>query len=71
MILKRLGQRIVETASLSLKQSAELNRATAAGKVSALGWIRGSLAIWGYNIRHFWNPEPDPAHNVGEILSRR
>ncbi|MGE5546817.1 MAG: hypothetical protein ACM33T_07965 [Solirubrobacterales bacterium] len=71
MILRHFMQRVVETTSLGLMQTAELSRAAAAGKLSAAAWLKGAWAIACYNTRHFWSPEPDPAHSVSEIMARR
>jgi hypothetical protein len=55
-IIAKAGQRVVETASLCLKQSAELNRRLSSGQVSGRGYVREAAAIWRYNLKNFWHP---------------
>ncbi|MBC7953670.1 MAG: hypothetical protein H7Z12_17865 [Rhodospirillaceae bacterium] len=69
-IIAKLAQRVVETASLWLKQSAELNRRLSSGQVSGRGYVREAAAIWRYNLKNFWHPEPDPAHSAKELVGR-
>lgn len=69
-ILAKTGQRVVETASLCLKQSAELNRRLSSGQVTGRRYVREAAAIWRYNLKNFWNPEPDPAHSASELIGR-
>lgn len=60
----------METASLCLKQSAELNRRLSAGEVSGRRYIVEAVAIWRYNIKNFWHPEPDPSHRASDLVTR-
>ncbi|HTH16144.1 MAG TPA: hypothetical protein VL974_05790 [Magnetospirillum sp.] len=64
-------QRTVETASLCLVQSAELNRRLSDGQVDGRCYVREAFAIWRYNIRNFWRPEADPVHNASDLVRRR
>jgi hypothetical protein len=70
-VIAKAGQRIVETASLCLKQSAELNHRLKAGQVSGRRYVREAAAIWAYNIKNFWHPEEDPVHNASDLVGRR
>lgn len=70
-VIAKAGQRMVETASLCLKQSAELNGRLSAGQVGGRRYVREALAIWRYNLKNFWHPEPDPAHSASELVGRR
>jgi hypothetical protein len=70
-IITKAVQRVVETASLCLKQSAELNRRLSAGQVGFRAYVREAAEIWRYNIKNFWHPEPDPVHSARELLGRR
>lgn len=70
-IIAKIGQRVVETASLSLTQSAELNQRFSAGQIGFWRYVREAVAIWRYNIRNFWHPEPDPTHSSSDLLGRR
>lgn len=63
-------QRTVETASLCLMQSAELNRRLSHGQVGGRRYVQEAVAIWRYNIRNFWHPEPDPTHNSRDLVDR-
>jgi hypothetical protein len=67
--IAKVVQRTAETASLCLMQSAELNRRLTAGKVGGRRYLREAAAIWCYNIRNFWHPEPDPAHSARELVA--
>jgi hypothetical protein len=68
--ISRLVQRTAETASLCLMQSAELNRRLSAGEVDGRRYIQEVMAIWRYNIRNFWHPEPDPATSARDLVKR-
>lgn len=68
--LAKAGQRVVETASLCLKQSAELNQRLTSGEVSGRRYVREAAAIWRYNFKNFWHPEPDPAHSAKDLVGR-
>jgi len=70
-VIAKASQRIIETASLCLKQSAELNHRLKVGQVSGRRYVREAAAIWSYNIKNFWHPEPDPAHSASELVGRR
>ncbi len=61
-------QRARETASLCLLQSAELNRRLRGGEVDGPRYLREAAAIWRYNIRNFWHPDPDPALNSRDLV---
>ncbi|MBC7950705.1 MAG: hypothetical protein H7Z12_02660 [Rhodospirillaceae bacterium] len=69
-VIAKLAQRVVETASLGLKQSAELNRRLSSGQVGGRRYLREALAIWRYSLKNFWHPEPDPAHSAKELVGR-
>lgn len=64
-------QRTVETASLCLVQSAELNRRLSQGEVGGKRYVQEAVAIWRYNIRNFWHPDPDPAHTSRNLVERQ
>lgn len=68
--ISRVVQRTVETASLCLVQSAELNRRLSHGQVDGRRYVQEAVAIWRYNIRNFWHPEPDPAHSSRDLPER-
>lgn len=63
-------QRTVETASLCLTQSAELNRRLSNGEVGVRRYVQEVVAIWRYNIRNFWHPDPDPALSARNLPER-
>jgi hypothetical protein len=68
--ISKVVQRTVETASLCLVQSADLNRRLSHGEVDGRRYVREAVAIWRYNIRNFWHPEPDPAHSARDLPDR-
>lgn len=59
-----------ETASLCLLQSADLNRRLSHGEVDGRRYVQEAVAIWRYNIRNFWHPEPDPACSARDLIER-
>ena len=63
--------RTVETASLCLVQSAELNKRLSQGEVGGKRYVQEAVAIWRYNIRNFWHPEPDPTHSSRNLVERQ
>lgn len=69
--LSKVVQRTVETASLCLVQSAELNRRLSEGQVGGKRYVQEAFAIWRYNLRHFWTPEDDPAHRASDLVERQ
>lgn len=68
--ITKVVQRTVETASLCLVQSADLNRRLSHGQLSGRRYVQEAVAIWRYNIRNFWHPEPDPAHSARDLPER-
>lgn len=68
--ISKAVQRTVETASLCLMQSAELNRRLSHGEVGGRRYVQEAMAIWRYNIRNFWHPEPDPTHSSSDLIDR-
>lgn len=61
-------QRTVETASLCLTQTADLNRRLSRGQVGGRRYVKEAAAIWRYNIRNFWHPDPDPVHSARHLV---
>lgn len=68
--ITKVVQRTVETASLCLVQSADLNRRLSHGQVGGRRYVQEAVAIWRYNIRNFWHPEPDPTHSARDLPER-
>ncbi|HLO78863.1 MAG TPA: hypothetical protein VK196_20590 [Magnetospirillum sp.] len=66
----KIAQRTVETASLCLTQSADLNRRLSHGEVGGRRYLREVVAIWRYNIRNFWHPDPDPSLTTRHLVER-
>ncbi|MCR6628831.1 MAG: hypothetical protein NVV74_01535 [Magnetospirillum sp.] len=73
-VVLRTGSKMVlrtgETASLCLKQTADLNRRLSSGEVGGRRYVQEAVAIWRYNIRNFWHPDPDPAHSARDLVER-
>lgn len=65
--ITKVVQRTVETASLCLAQSADLNRRLSHGEVGGRRYVKEAVAIWRYNIRNFWHPDPDPVHSARNL----
>lgn len=62
--------RAVETFSLALKQSAELNGRLMKGEITWDSYVREAGSVWSYNVQNFLHPEADPATTTTEIKGR-